>query len=319
MYCMQEPLAVIFMVGATIFGALILTNLLIALMTTEYEHVQEAAKGEVIYNKADLAYDLSNRSRLMPPPLNIVVLIISLIIHVFNIFYSLIIHPTTLNIYYYMNHTTLFNLQHYNIFRCQSDQRILRHYKQADEDLTRSDLLWWYFIAWWSNDSYAHSTSINQTYKNWKSLHKGCYGTLLDVHDEFTIMGINMLNYLDRYEKTQKYKVETNDKKLLKALTKDTLFCECCFKPFLQEHYRDELASPFTALLDILSAIMFVVFPISLIPLLILFGVMALVDYAFDSLKISDNDEDDQIYEIADWNNEHIVQEHNTQDMKFNM
>eukprot|EP01084_Bolivina_argentea_P150327 262534_1 len=278
------------MVLATIFGALILTNLLIALMTTEYENVQEAAKGEVIYNKADLAYDLSNRSRLMPPPLNIVVL----------------------NMYYYMDYQTFFNLQHDNIFRLPEVTRTKLH-------IDRCDILWWYLIACCSNK--------HKVEKRWKILHKGCYGVLLlDVEDEedknygeTVCTGISMIEYLDRFERKRKQKIEINDKKLLKALTKDTLFCQHCFKPFLKESFEHELASPYTALLDILSAIMFVVFPIALIPLLIFFGVMALMDYVFDSLKITDNDEDNQMYETAGFRKEYMVQEQSIQDMKFNM
>eukprot|EP01084_Bolivina_argentea_P216497 367791_1 len=45
----DEPFAVLIMIIATIFGTIILTNLLIALMTTEYESVSEQAKREVIY------------------------------------------------------------------------------------------------------------------------------------------------------------------------------------------------------------------------------------------------------------------------------
>ena len=59
---------------ATMFGTLILTNLLIALMTTEYENVSERAAAEVMCNQAELAYDLTTQtSRMMPPPFNIVV------------------------------------------------------------------------------------------------------------------------------------------------------------------------------------------------------------------------------------------------------
>lgn len=52
----------------------ILTNLLIALMTSEYEKVVERADEEVNFNRVELAYDLTTQtSRLMPPPLNILV------------------------------------------------------------------------------------------------------------------------------------------------------------------------------------------------------------------------------------------------------
>ena len=59
---------------ATVFGTLILTNLLIALMTTKYDDVRERAAAEVMCNQAELAYDLTTQtSRLMPAPVNIIV------------------------------------------------------------------------------------------------------------------------------------------------------------------------------------------------------------------------------------------------------
>ena len=59
---------------ATVFGTLILTNLLLALMTTKYDDVRERAAAEVMCNQAELAYDLTTQtSRLMPPPVNILV------------------------------------------------------------------------------------------------------------------------------------------------------------------------------------------------------------------------------------------------------
>ena len=76
---------------ATIFGTLVLTNLLIALMTTEYEKVSERAAAEVMCNQAELAYDLTTQtSRLMPAPLNLIPLVFSVIIWFFNLIISLL-------------------------------------------------------------------------------------------------------------------------------------------------------------------------------------------------------------------------------------
>ena len=76
---------------ATIIGTLVLTNLLIALMTTEYEKVSERAAAEVMFNQAELAYDLTTQtSRLMPAPLNLIPLVFSAIIWFFNLIISLI-------------------------------------------------------------------------------------------------------------------------------------------------------------------------------------------------------------------------------------
>eukprot|EP01083_Nonionella_stella_P109163 318001_1 len=111
----DESIAIVFMVIATLFGTLILTNLLIALMTTQYENLQETAKGEVLYNQAALTYDLSKRSRVMPPPLNIVVLVVALAVYVIN-FCLAMICPETLNIYSWIDHQLFYNLQNWHIW-----------------------------------------------------------------------------------------------------------------------------------------------------------------------------------------------------------
>ena len=67
-------------------------------MTTEYEGVKEKAASQVIFNKAELAYDLSKRSRLMPPPLNILALVVGIIIDIFN-FAPALGSPAGWNIY----------------------------------------------------------------------------------------------------------------------------------------------------------------------------------------------------------------------------
>ena len=146
----EQGYAIVFMVVATFFGSLILTNLLIALMTTEYENVQEAAKQEVVYNKAELAFDLSDRSRFMPPPLNILVLIFVTIVDILNFFIAFIISPKYANIYSYIDHQLFINMINFNIFQFEHDKwnpvyGVKYKYK------TRKDLLKWYFSSWWFN------------------------------------------------------------------------------------------------------------------------------------------------------------------------
>ena len=69
----DQGIGIWFMLLVTVLGTLVLNNLLIALMTTQYENVQEDAKKFVIYNQVETTYDLIRRGRAMPPPLNILV------------------------------------------------------------------------------------------------------------------------------------------------------------------------------------------------------------------------------------------------------
>merc|ERR1719464_1238808 len=84
----DDELSITFMVIVTLFGTLILTNLLIALMTTSYEVVQEAAHKQVIHTRTELTREVKSGTRLMSAPLNIFVFIISLAIDVLNLLLS---------------------------------------------------------------------------------------------------------------------------------------------------------------------------------------------------------------------------------------
>eukprot|EP01083_Nonionella_stella_P204526 745537_1 len=79
----ESYVGAVFTIFLTVFGALILTNLLIALMTTKYENFQETAQKEVHFMKIESVIDLAYRDRLMPPPLNAIVLPLGIIIHLF--------------------------------------------------------------------------------------------------------------------------------------------------------------------------------------------------------------------------------------------
>ncbi len=279
------------MLLATIFGTIILTNLLIAKMTTAYESVEEQAKRQVIYNKAELASDLSTRNRLMPPPLNVVVLVIALVVDVFNLFYALIIHPTKLNIYWYIDHQFFLNLKGWNIWKCKNDRKKQQNkhnnYKQESERTkfkNRSDILEWYFVAWFY-DWIKQAETDEEILKNdldWKIFHKACYGHIIVQSDseknEYAIVGITMEKYLNRHEKHKKQKLKTSVKRVLKQLTSNVLFCECCYRSFSKDNIRNELTTPYIALLDIISAILFVLIPIAWIPLILIFSIFAFKD-----------------------------------------
>eukprot|EP01084_Bolivina_argentea_P022070 40994_1 len=276
----ENPFAVFIMVIATIFGTIILTNLLIALMTTQYENVQEKARSQIIYDKAELTYDLSSRSRLLPPPLNIVVFIIAIIIDIINFFLALI-SPTKLNIYTKIHPHLFFNLKHYNLWRCRYDlwkpvHAITSKYK------TRVDILKWYFIAWWYD-----WIKIDGKY-SWRIHHKSCYAELVIQNGTFRMFqGFEMSEYCRRYEDVRRQKIRSKDKKLLKQLSPDTLFCKYCVRPYSKanSNFKDELTTPFIGLLDIISAITFIILPIAWIPIILLFAIFAFQEHCFGQKK----------------------------------
>lgn len=88
---------------------MVLTNLLIALMTTEYDDFAEHADQEVNYMWTETVYDLSHRDRLLPPPFNLLAYAIGIVIHVVIVSPLAIIFPTTsLNLY---NHSLVYSFK----------------------------------------------------------------------------------------------------------------------------------------------------------------------------------------------------------------
>ena len=76
----------------------------------------------------------------------------------------------------------------------------------------------------------------------------------------------------------------------MKQLTStETLFCEFCNRPVpsSRKHLNKELTTPYAALLDCVSALLFVLLPIAWIPLLIILSLLA----ALDGIKICFDDE----------------------------
>eukprot|EP01084_Bolivina_argentea_P076453 138553_1 len=73
----------------TVCIMLVLMNLLVAVMTTEYETFAEIAQNEVTYMRIKTALDLANKHRIMPPPINILVHLLAVIIHILIILFSI--------------------------------------------------------------------------------------------------------------------------------------------------------------------------------------------------------------------------------------
>ena len=268
----EEPYGVIIMIVATIFGAIILTNLLIALMNNEYENVMEQAASEVAFRKAQLAYQLSKQGRLMPFPLNILVILITFIVDIIT-FTLAIIRPKDWNIYEWINHQLFVNLQNLNIWQCEID-----NYKPIPgNNLFRSpaDVLKFYFLGWYYDWIKQVDVENEEDIKNyWRFHHKACYGVWelnTNKREDGIYKGVTISNYFDKYETKRRQKLQLKSRQLLKQLTKNTLFCEHCYRPFLKERCQQELTTSYIAMLDLISAIVFVVVPIIWFPLILLF------------------------------------------------
>eukprot|EP01083_Nonionella_stella_P242799 846647_1 len=123
-----------FAIFITLIGFLVLTNMLIALMTTEYEQFQGIAQLEIAYMWTETCYDLAHRDRLMPPPLNLVAWAIGLLIHiVFVLPFSICCGTTSLNLYTHFKHDTY---QWLNSCYCGCNKATLERIREAIPDTT---------------------------------------------------------------------------------------------------------------------------------------------------------------------------------------
>ena len=99
----ESVTAQVFTIIFVIFSAILMMNLLIALMTTTYEQMRKSGKNESSAAFAVITYDLAHQSRFMPAPIGLYVLMAALIVHIIN-FIPAMIDPSCLNIYLLVNH-----------------------------------------------------------------------------------------------------------------------------------------------------------------------------------------------------------------------
>ena len=284
---------VIFTIIILIVGTITLLNLMIALMSTKYERINENAKEEIILNKTITTLELGNqRQRLMPPPLNILSIVICIIIHIIN-FITSMINPQTLNVYCYIDHRYYAFWKDFSCKKCNIfTNKISAEYERDNPKpfyKTRMDVVRYYFYF-----LYAYLDKNN--YKGlYKLHHKGCY-SCLKMHETQTINGIEMKEYCKIYEKESKLKFDPLDKSLLNYLTFELLFCEHCYRAFVPKNIENDLLTPFRSLLDIVSCFLFVLFPIAWIPLIIIYAILALIELCTKTSK-SDNNVDYSSYD----------------------
>ena len=120
---------------------------------------------------------------------------------------------------------------------------------------------------------------------------------------------VNRSQYIERYEQKRRQRIESKDKQLLKQLTSNTRFCKYCYQPFScdDEHIRRELTTPYMALLDLMSAIIFVIIPIIWIPLILLFCILAGWDYCVGRANGDGRDDEMKNYSDKEFDKEYFA------------
>merc|ERR1719242_986277 len=99
-----DTVSIIFMTLVGLFGTMLMTNFLIAILTNEYERVSDQAAAEILFNKTELVYDLRHRVRLLPPPLTTLAILIGCVMWIINFFVSFC--KPSWNLYGSVDHST---------------------------------------------------------------------------------------------------------------------------------------------------------------------------------------------------------------------
>jgi len=275
----------IYLLVATVFGALILTNLLIALMVTEYKRVSERAAAEVTFNQVQLAYDLcTHTSRVLPAPLNIIPLALGFVVWLFNFIISLI-NPRW-NLFAHLHSGTFQKLKDLNIrelcrrTNTSEDEVVsLRLDKMGPSkyllNMSRLEVFTWTLgglrALFGCTESGANSVYYQRIH------HKNNYGYLV-VHGAdhtYAVDGISVTKYIDLYEQAHGTRIHQRDRDTLSSLTKNVVICTNSFRPVHTKNYMDDLVHPFIPLLDYISTLLF---PLTLLPILFISSMMAVYE-----------------------------------------
>eukprot|EP01083_Nonionella_stella_P172930 594919_1 len=303
----ESYVGALFTVFLTVCGGLVLTNLLIALMTTKYEDFQKTAQEEVNFMQIESVIDLAYRDRLMPPPLNVIVCPLAFIIHLFMTLGALLSKCcstcTWCNCYSRINRGTYVCL---NTCYCGCNTSRRRFYavkkiriplQKQEDDLVQNELYKMNCcslckevsgISWCVRCSVCECP-CDENNKREESIpltayHKGCYNCIkLKVNEcdrngkiTTTVRGITMKDYIYKYEHEHGVKLHLADTILLIHLTADTLFCNYCFQPYLEDQVDKSLLHPFRVLMDVISCFAFLF--TAWLPLVLFFVLMAIIE-----------------------------------------
>ena len=233
----------------TIIGAILLLNLLIALMATTYDDVKEISKSERAFVKTQVTSDLLHRGRLMAPPLNLIVLIFAgVLITAFVLVPGFL--STSCNPYVYIS---LLNPFRYKAFakdsmigdtireRTKRKNNRNKNYKNEFEYLKRNKSRFW-----------------------WITQHRFCRNCYCCIADQDKTSIDNFMNVL---KKKHKLEIEPTDKAILMRQSIGIYFCPSCFRNFKKE----DLYTAFNVSLDFFSFYVFLLIVLPPIAILLCF------------------------------------------------
>ena len=336
-----DATAAVYLVIASVFGTLVLLNLLIALMNAKYDQVQDQALANVMLNHTEVAFDYLGRARHMPPPLNIIVYFLTFWVWLINGISSCIFKK---NIFTYVHYDMFDYLKNFRFWCCRTNTTNKDHNGEADKSknktveigkleyfasMNRKQAFIWYRNQMLNGimiifDMIASLTLCiadgilpGVNHKRFDRVlihHKGCYGCIKifsneNKSNEYVMDGITMSTYFGIYEEHKKSSITRQDRITLTRLTSKTLFCSKCYQAFLisdPEELEKELVTPIVPLLDFVSSITFVIFPIAWIPLIIITGIGALKDRIF--LWFDHSDRTNERYSNQDYDRNYFPQ-----------
>eukprot|EP01084_Bolivina_argentea_P000247 478_1 len=298
LFSQNERIAQIFIALYIIITSILLLNLLIALMTTEYQMVQELAKEEAAYLKAQSCYDLKHRSRYIPPPINWILYIIIFIIHIINFLPALLL-PNYLNIYAHLHKKWMNPLRSHCYRHWHHPHDRPEQYKKYEKiqklqfeiwdesqknimntRLKVLDYYWKSLFAAWA----AKPCCKNINILDWKIYHVNCYNIVSNGTNNIQKWNVVDINeYFNVYEHCTQNTLDQHDKNLVAHLTSNScVFCKYCKRSITTSpnHIKSQLLTPFWVLADIISIWCFLVilyFPISI--LLFIIGVAERIIY----------------------------------------
>ena len=186
----------------------------------------------------------------MPMPLNIVVWLLTVIVHIIN-FPIAMISPCTLNVYAHVNQKRLYGFSRF--FHSERKEKM----KVKNHMCTRRRVFYYYLRS--STFGWLAQKLVRY---DWRIYHIGCYNPIVGVRGTEDLQVTSMNEYSSILETKRKNdaenrKLNVHDKLFLKHLTLKCRFCRHCFRPIAIENCRKELVTPFTALQNILSCYMF--------------------------------------------------------------
>ena len=275
----------------TIIGAVLLLNLLIALMTTTYDNVEGISKHERAYVKAQEASDLLHRGRFIAPPFNLIVFILAgFFITAFVLIPGLI--TSSWNPYRFISFANPFRYECFaknsmigdSIRRRTTEKRRKsrkkRHILYEPDYLKQSKRNWWLF---------SHRFC------------RYCYCCITDQDDT------SIDHYMRKLKKRYKVEIEPTDKATLMKNCIGLYFCPCCFRNFRIE----DLYTAFQVSLDFWSFYVFLL--IVLLPTGILLAIPALIESKFVNRDDHRELTEQELYELhQQYDREYSIQEEST-------